>query len=91
MQTRDNSDIMEGGLAAFLRERNSGETSIISYIKNKIMNAITSNVTLMTLSIGAFMGVTPALASHDYYVAGGLAILGIVLVYLYHKFPTPTV
>lgn len=49
-------------------------------------NVSASDVTLMTLAFGALGGVTPALTAHDYPVAGGLVVLGVVLVYLYHKF-----
>lgn len=48
-------------------------------------NVNVTDVTLMTLALGALGGVTPALMSHDYPVAGGLLVLGVVLTYLYHK------
>lgn len=51
---------------------------------------MTSNVTLFSLAVASFIGVTPALQAHDYIVAGGLTILGIIMVYIYHLIPTPT-
>lgn len=51
------------------------------------MNQVNStDVTFMSLSIADFMAAAVAIQAHDYYVFGGLAVLGVVLVYLYHKF-----
>lgn len=47
-----------------------------------------TDVTLMSLSLADFMAASVAIQAHDYYVFGGLAVLGVVLVYLYHKFGT---
>lgn len=52
-------------------------------MKNKVN---TTDVTLMTLALADFGSAAAALMAHDYYVAGGLAVIGIILVYLYHKF-----
>jgi len=49
-------------------------------------NVSSTDVTLMSLALGFFASAASTLAQHDYYVAGGLAVLGIVLVYCYHKF-----
>lgn len=48
------------------------------------VNAV--DVTFMSLALGDFSAAAAALTSHDYPVAGGLLVLGIALVYLYHKF-----
>ena len=67
----DISDIMERG--------------IISN-NNKTMNNVTTDVTFLSLALGDFSVATTQLINHDYYVAGGLALLGVLLVYMYHKF-----
>lgn len=55
------------------------------------MNQVsTTDVTFMSLSLADFGAAAAALNGHDYYVAGGLVILGVVLVYMYHKFGSPT-
>ena len=51
------------------------------------MNPVsTTNVTLLSLALADFALAGSSLTSHDYYVAGGLTVLGVILVYLYHKF-----
>jgi VIT1/CCC1 family predicted Fe2+/Mn2+ transporter len=50
-------------------------------------NNLTSNVTFLSLAMGSFVGVMPALQAHDYIVAGGLALLGVILVFIYEKTP----
>lgn len=55
------------------------------------MNNTTSNVTFLSLAIASFVGVAPALQAHDFIVAGGLALLGIILVFVYEKTPSSTV
>lgn len=50
------------------------------------MNNLTTDVTFMSLALADFSGAAVALGQHDYYVAGGLAVLGVILVTLYHKF-----
>lgn len=50
------------------------------------MNKVNStDVTFLSLALGDFAVAAQQLVSHDYYTAGGLAVLGVVLVYLYHK------
>jgi len=51
------------------------------------MNSVNNtDVTLMSLALADFMAAAVAIQSHQYYIFSGLAILGVVLVYLYHKF-----
>ena len=51
------------------------------------MNPVnTTNVTLLSLAIAAFSSAGTTLSAHDYYVAGGLTVIGVILVYLYHKY-----
>lgn len=65
---------------------------LIANNAKKRMNKVSvSDVTLMTLSLGSFAGVAPALSAHDYPVATGLLVLGVVLIYLYHKMGSATV
>lgn len=55
------------------------------------MNQVSgTDVTLLSLSLAAFTGATTALVAHDYYVAGGMMAMGVLLTYLYHKFGSPT-
>jgi hypothetical protein len=50
------------------------------------MNQVSStDVTIMSLALAAFSGAGSALTAHDWYVAGGSVILGVLLVYVYHK------
>ncbi len=51
-------------------------------------NVSVSDVTFMSLALADFMAASTNLTNHDYPVAGGLVVLGVVLVYLYHKFGT---
>jgi len=53
-------------------------------------NVSLSDVTFLSLALGDFALAADILVKHDYYVAGGLAVLGVVLVYLYHKFGSTT-
>lgn len=48
------------------------------------VNAV--DVTLMTLAMADFAGATEKLVNHDYIVAGGMTLIGVILIYLYHKF-----
>lgn len=48
------------------------------------------DVTFMSLALADFTGVSTALIAHDYTVAGGLFVVGVGLVYLYHRFGSPT-
>lgn len=51
------------------------------------MNGVNAtDVTFLSLALADFTAVASYLTQHDYYVAGGLTLLGIILVYLYHKF-----
>ena len=51
-----------------------------------------TDVTFMSLSLADFALAGQQLMVHDYYVAAGLTVLGVILVYLYHKFGnTPAV
>ena len=50
-----------------------------------------TDVTFMSLALADFMAAATSLSAHDYPVAGGLVVIGVVLVYLYHKFGTSTV
>ena len=50
---------------------------------NKV-NAI--DVTFMSLALADFTASATYLVNHDYPVAAGLVVLGVLLVYLYHKF-----
>jgi hypothetical protein len=54
---------------------------------------LTSNMTFLTLSIASLGGVVQALQSHDYIVAGGMLVFGLIMVFVYEKTPatTPTV
>lgn len=63
-----------------------GTQKLLKELKNYMNNVNSTDVTLFTLAIAALGAVAPALSAHDYPVAGGLAILGVILVYLYHKF-----
>lgn len=53
-------------------------------------NVSVADVTFMSLAFGDFTAATTALTSHDYYVAVGLFVIGIALVYMYHKFGSQT-
>lgn len=57
---------------------------------NNNMPVNSTDVTLMSLAMADFTAATAQLVAHDYYVAGGLAVIGVVLVYLYHKFGSTT-
>ena len=51
------------------------------------MNKVSlTDVTFMSLALGDFTAAATYLVNHDYPVAGGLMILGVILVFLYHKF-----
>ena len=50
-----------------------------------------TDVTYLALSMAAFAAASTALSSHDYWVAAGSAILGVLFTYFYHLFGTPTV
>lgn len=50
----------------------------------------TSNVTFLTLAIGSLSGVIASLQVHDYSVAIGMFIFGIVMVFVYEKTPPTT-
>jgi hypothetical protein len=53
------------------------------------MNKVSAtDVTFITLAMADFGAAADFLIKHDYYVAGGLLVLGIVLNYLYHKYGT---
>jgi len=55
------------------------------------MNKVSAiDVSLLTLSMADFAAVTDNLIKHDYVVAGGLLVLGVILNYLYHKYGSPT-
>ncbi len=55
------------------------------------MNPVnTTDVTLLSLSIADFVAAGVTLQAHDYYVSGGLTVLGVVLTYLYHKYGSST-
>lgn len=49
------------------------------------------DVTYLSMSMASFAGAAAALSAHDYIVAGGSAVLGILLTYLYHRFGSPSV
>ncbi len=50
-----------------------------------------TDVTLLSMALADFGAVTTYLVNHDYPVAGGLFVVGILLVYLYHKLGTPSI
>lgn len=52
-------------------------------MKNKVN---TTDVTLMTLALADFGSAAAAFMAHDYWVGGSLSLIGVLLVYLYHKF-----
>ncbi len=54
-------------------------------------NVNPTDVTLLTLAMGALSGSIATLTQHDYPVAGGLLVIGIVLIYLYHKLGSTTI
>ena len=54
--------------------------------ENFMGNVNKTDVTLFSLALADFSLVTTHLVNHDYYVAGGLLVVGVVLAYLYHKF-----
>lgn len=54
--------------------------------QNTMNQVSATDVTLMSLAMSDFALVTTHLLAHDYPVAGGLFVIGIVFVYLYHKF-----
>ena len=62
-----------------------------SNLDNKMNTVSTTDVTLFSLSLADFALASQQLVAHDYFVAGGLAVLGVVLVVLYHKFGSKTV
>lgn len=56
-------------------------------MENKNMNNVNLvDVTFLSLALADFGAATTYLVAHDYPVAAGLVVIGIVLVYLYHKF-----
>ncbi len=55
---------------------------------NNKMNNVQTDVTFMSLALADFALAGTQLVAHDYYVAGGLAVLGVLLVACYHKFGT---
>ena len=58
---------------------------------NKMTNQTNAtDITFMSLAMADFGGAASTLANHDYYVAAGLVVLGVVLVYLYHKYGSTT-
>lgn len=62
-----------------------GRTLLTNNLEEKMNKVNFQDVTFMSLSLGAFSGATTYLVAHDYPVAGGLFMIGIVLTYLYHK------
>ena len=57
---------------------------------NKMNTTNKTDLTFMSLAMADFALAGTQLVAHDYYVAGGLVIVGVVLVYLYHKFGSTT-
>lgn len=53
--------------------------------KNNMNDVSVTDVTLMSLAIGDFSTAASFLGKHDFVVAGGLVVIGIILVYLYHR------
>lgn len=49
------------------------------------------DVTYLSMSMASFAGAAAALSAHDYIVAAGSVVLGILLTYLYHRFGSPSV
>ncbi len=63
------------------------EIELANKFINENMNQVSpSDVTLLSLALADFTATTTFLVAHDYPVAGGLFVIGIVLIYLYHKF-----
>ncbi len=52
---------------------------------------MSSNVGLFSLAVGSFVGVPTALQAHDLVLAAGLTVFGLIMVFVYHKIPSPTV
>lgn len=62
---------------------------LLDQLKN--MNKVDiQDVSFMSLALGAFSGATTYLVGHDYPVAAGLFVAGIVLIYIYHKLGSST-
>ncbi len=49
-------------------------------------NVNPTDVTFMSLALADFSAATATLVNHDYLVATGLVGIGVILVFLYHKF-----
>lgn len=52
-------------------------------------NVNAADVTFMSLSMADFGAATTYLINHDYPVTIGLTVLGVLFIYLYHKFGSP--
>jgi len=50
-----------------------------------------TDVTFMSMSLADFAAAADALSKNQYYVAAGCVALGVLLVYLYHSFGSPSV
>ena len=50
-----------------------------------------ANVAFLSLALGDFTAVATQLVDKNYWVAGGLTLLGIILVIIYEKLPASTV
>ncbi len=69
-----------------------GSELLANQFKDKKMNTV-SNITFLTLAIGSLGGVVASLQAHDYIVAGGMLVFGLIMVWVYEKTPptTPTI
>ncbi len=56
------------------------------------MNPVNAtDVTLLTLAMADFTLLTDYLVKHDYAVAGGLLVVGVIFNYLYHRYGSPSI
>lgn len=63
-----------------------GDSLLSNNFEENMKTVNKMDVTFMTLALADFSAATAFLVSHDYPVFGGFVALGVVLVYLYHKF-----
>ncbi len=63
-----------------------GDSLLNNSNKNTMNKVDKVDVALMSLALADFTAAGTALIAHDYFVASGLFVGGIILTYLYHKY-----
>ncbi len=68
----------------------TGSKLLQDNLEKDMNNVNGTDVTLLSLATGSFGLVGSSLLTHDFPVAIGLTVLGVILVYCYHRFGSST-